>query len=173
MKISKKLSYILRHNPDQYNIVLDEWGYGSIEALCHALMINAIELNSVITCDSKRRYSYSPDGKKIKANQGHSIKIDHQFEAIKPPKYLYHGSSMKSNSDILKSGINKMNRHHVHLSQDAITAKAVGKRHGEPIVYTIDTEKMYADGFKFFESKNFVWLTDNIPMRYISSIARG
>ena len=58
-------------------------------------------------------------------------------------------------------------RLYVHLSSDKETAKKVGSRHGRPVIYEIDCRQMAADGFHFFESANHVWLTKEVPVKYL------
>lgn len=60
-----------------------------------------------------------------------------------------------------------VSRLYVHLSKDVETAKAVGKRHGKEVVYSINSEQMYKDGYKFYLSKNGVWLTKRVPVKYL------
>ena len=54
------------------------------------------------------------------------------------------------------------------------TVKEVGKRHckskEEPIILCIDTKQMYEDGFPFYLSENKVWLTKEVPIKYIIQI---
>ena len=58
-------------------------------------------------------------------------------------------------------------RLYVHLSSDKETAKKVGSRHGKPVIYEIDCRQMAADGYRFFESANHVWLTKEVPVKYL------
>lgn len=87
-----------------------------------------------------------------------------------PPDLLYHGTAMKNLSVIKVNGIKKMRRLYVHLSKDIETAFKVGQRHGMPIVLVIDTLAMQKDGYKFYYSKNGVWLCDDIDFKYVKEI---
>lgn len=60
-----------------------------------------------------------------------------------------------------------MARHHVHLSADIETARAVGVRYGKPVIFQVDTEKMTDAGFKFYVSANGVWLVDAVPPEFL------
>lgn len=173
--VSKFLSYILRHNPQKYDLVIDKQGWVSVDDILtaskrdgHPLTRETIE--EVVVTNNKKRFSFSEDGTKIRANQGHSIKVDLGLEPSTPPKELYHGTAIKNLESIKVSGLKKMNRHHVHLSPDKETAKTVGGRHGKPIILTIHTEAMLADNHQFFISHNGVWLTDSVPVAYISGL---
>lgn len=103
----------------------------------------------------------------IRANQGHSIPVDVELEEKEPPKILYHGTGEKYIASIDQNGLIPKSRLYVHLSKDVETAKAVGKRHGKEVVYSINSEQMYKYGYKFYLSKNGVWLTKKVPVKYL------
>jgi putative RNA 2'-phosphotransferase len=60
-----------------------------------------------------------------------------------------------------------MSRHDVHLSSQETTARAVGARHGRPVVLTVDAAAMAADGYTFRVTDNGVWLTAAVPPQYL------
>lgn len=80
---------------------------------------------------------------------------------------LYHGTAEATVPAILKEGIIKGNRLHVHLSLTEETAINVGKRHGKPSVLRIDAKQMAEDGIKFYLSNNGVLLTEYVSPKYI------
>ena len=171
-KLSKLLSYVLRHKPDSIGIELDKEGWTDVNDLIlkinkHGHSIDTAVLEDVVqTCD-KKRFAYNLDKTKIRANQGHSIHINHGFKKLTPPGVLFHGTGKKNETEILSLGIDRRNRHHVHLSLNIKAAINVGERHGKPIVFEVDAERMHNDGFVFLKSENDVWLTDNVPADYI------
>lgn len=95
------------------------------------------------------------------------VTLDLALEEIKPPETLYHGTVEKFIVAIQLSGLQKMNRQHVHLSQSKETATSVGSRRGKPIILVVKAAKMHRAGFKFYRSENGVWLTDSVPWQYI------
>ena len=105
---------------------------------------------------------------KIRANQGHSIPVDLELTPLPPPKVLYHGTAARFLDNILNEGLTKQKRHHVHLSENIAIAYSVGSRYGEPVALTVDSLSMYEDGYDFYKSENGVWLTDNVPVKYIT-----
>ena len=135
--------------------MIDNYGY-SIE-----------ELDDIVKTNDKKRYEYNEDKSLIRARQGHSVNVDVDLKEMVPPDILYHGTTTRFYSDILKDGIKKMNRQYVHLSDNYTTAVSVGSRHGSAIVLTIDAKKMTNDGCKFYLSNNGVWLTDYVKPDYI------
>lgn len=171
-KLSVFISLILRHKPDVINIELDEFGYANVKELIDGVVksgrhIDFDILQQIVQQDKKDRYSFNEDKTLIRANQGHSINVTVSLTEIIPPQFLYHGTATRFVESIIMHGINKMGRLHVHLSDNKETALQVGKRHGMPMILTIDALKMYRDGYKFYLSKNNVFLTDFVPSEYI------
>lgn len=170
--LSKFLSLILRHKPETINIALDENGWANVDELIrqanlHNIPLTQDSLGRIVTTNDKKRFIFSEDRLKIRANQGHSINIDLQLLEAEPPHLLFHGTALKNIDSIKAKGLLKGERHHVHLSTDIKTAKSVGGRYGKPIVLGINSGEMYLSGFKFFQSENAVWLTDHVPPQYL------
>ena len=173
-KLSKFLSMLLRHKPETLNLKIDDNGWTDVNILITKINaqghnINQSDIDQVVINSDKKRFSFNSDKTKIKANQGHSIKVKLYFKTKIPPTILYHGTQASNKIIIRKKGINKMKRHHVHLSSDLDTAIKVAKRRGPDIViFTIDTKTMVKDNIKFYISDNEVWLTDFIDPKYIA-----
>lgn len=183
-QFSKYLSYILRHHPEDIGLELLQDGWVDTHKLIEAInnssnnkyFVALYQLIHIVDTDNKQRYSFkaSKDNEYafIRANQGHSIKkLSMNFKEVTPPRYLYHGTSIDSYNKIVESGeIKPMSRQMVHLSKDFETATNVGKRHGKPVILTIDTEKAMQDNKKFSISENGVYLVDVLNTKYIKSI---
>jgi len=173
-QISKKLSLLLRHQPELYHLELDEQGWCDVETLLAAFRqkgqpLDRATLEAVVAQNDKQRFAFSPDGTRIRANQGHSIPIQLAYEAMEPPAVLYHGTATRFLSSIYEQGLLKQQRHHVHLSPDVETASKVGVRHGKLALLKIDAAGMFTNGHLFFRSDNGVWLTEQVPPRYIQT----
>ncbi len=163
--ISKFLSLVLRHQPGKINISLDRNGWTDVATLMqqanqYGVKLSLEILEYVVENNSKKRFAFNADKTKIRANQGHSVAVELGYTPLKPPAILYHGTSEKAVASILATGLEKRNRHHVHLSIDKNTAINVGQRHGKPALFQVDAAAMYAKGFNFYLSENQVWLTD-------------
>ncbi|MCT7966264.1 RNA 2'-phosphotransferase [Laspinema sp. D1] len=172
IKISKYLSYHLRHHPEEIGLELEPGGWVPVEALLAAAQrdqfpITRSELELVVKTSNKQRFSFDSTGTRIRANQGHSIPIDLQLDPICPPDILYHGTGEQAVDSILAQGLQKRTRHHVHLSPDIDTARQVGMRHGKPVVFTIKSAEMHQNGHLFYCSDNGVWLVDEVPPEYL------
>ncbi|MBL1210565.1 RNA 2'-phosphotransferase [Geminocystis sp. GBBB08] len=173
IKISKFLSKYLRHTPFEIGLNIDNQGWVNIDELLficekNDFPITKLELIEVVKSNEKKRFSFDETGTKIRANQGHSIKIDLNLIPKTPPLILYHGTTRQFVNSILDQGLLKMSRHHVHLSTDLETAKKVGQRKGEPIILIINSQLMQKNGFIFYCSDNEVWLVDFVPREYLT-----
>ncbi len=172
---SKYLSLILRHKPETIGITLDEHGWAKVDDLIAGIAkthsCNMKILEEIVDTDEKQRYSFNEDKTLIRANQGHSIAVDVELEEAAPPKELWHGTGEKYTASIEAQGLIPKSRLYVHLSKDRETAVKVGRRHGKPVLYRIKSGEMRADGYSFFLSKNGVWLTKEVPVRYLKRVA--
>lgn len=171
--IGKFISLILRHEPQKIGLELDNAGWASVDDLLAGLAgkdkgISFAQLEEIVETNDKKRYRFNDDKTKIRANQGHSLELDLELEALQPPEILYHGTASRFMLLIQKEGLQKRNRHHVHLSADKETAINVGKRHGKAMVLLIAAGVMYQNGYVFYCSDNGVWLTDHVPPEYFT-----
>lgn len=168
------LSLILRHKPETIGISLDEHGWANVAELIEGISktreFNMDILEEIVRTDEKERYSFNEDKTLIRANQGHSIPVDVELEEVEPPEELWHGTGEKYVASIDEIGLIRKSRLYVHLSKDKETALKVGSRHGRPVLYTVKTKEMYQDGYTFFLSKNGVWLTKEVPVKYLEKI---
>ncbi len=171
-RISKFLSYVLRHHPELIGIELDKNGWTDIGVLIEKSRRNGVELDRdilgfIVETNAKKRFAINGERDQIRANQGHSVAVDLGYEPQKPPTILFHGTGEKNGASIIQNGLEKRERHQVHLSKDVKTAREVGQRHGKPIVFEIMASEMFEAGYEFFLSENEVWLTDFVPAMYL------
>jgi len=170
--ISKFLSLVLRHKPETIGIQLDLNGWIDVSELIeksnkYGIQFDRETLNHIVVTNSKKRFAFNDKLDKIRASQGHSIEIELGYTNRKPPETLFHGTSEKSVQSILENGLERKNRQHVHLSSDIDTAIKVGQRHGKPFIFLVLAEQMHKDNFEFYISDNGVWLTNNVPIKYL------
>ncbi len=171
-EISKLLSLVLRHAPERLGITLDAQGWTPVDVLLakmkkagHALTRE--ELQVVVDTNDKKRFTLSDDGRSIRAAQGHSVEVSLGLAASLPPEVLFHGTASANLDAIFEKGLIPGRRQQVHLSTDRDTAEKVGRRHGKPVVLTVDAARMHADGVSFFKADNGVWLTDAVAPAYL------
>ncbi len=174
IRLSKEISYALRHAPWEYELELDENGFVSIKQLLHSLNssneydreITKEDLEYIISCSDKKRHEIVGD--KIRALYGHSIPTKIEKTTAIPPDILYHGTAKRFLDSIMKDGLLPMKRQYVHLSVDTDMATLVGKRRDHnPIILVIDAKTASKDGIKFYIGNDKVWLCDKMPAKYI------
>ena len=139
VRLSRRLSLVLRHRPETAGLTLDPNGWVPVADLLTALKITRADLDVVVAGNDKARFAIAAgaDGvERIRANLG----------------------------PILAEGLRPRSRQHVHLSPDVATALVVGRRRSaDVVVLEIEAGAMAADGHVFHRSANGVWLTDAVP----------
>lgn len=174
--LSKFMSYILRHHPEDIKLELDKEGWVPVSKLVENAKkyggrdFTAEEVVHVVETNAKQRFALSEDKKIIRANQGHSVEVYLDLLAVKPPEFLYHGTAERFLDSIMKEGLKPMQRHDVHLSFNPKTALSVGQRHGTPIILQVKALEMYEKGHVFKCTVNNVWLTQEVPVEFLECI---
>jgi putative RNA 2'-phosphotransferase len=174
-RVSKSLSYVLRHRPDSIGIELESDGWVAVGELLRAFQqsgqtIAPDVLKRVVAENDKQRFEFSDDGLRIRARQGHSVEVDLGYQPMTPPNVLYHGTARHNLDSIFEKGLLKGKRHHVHLSTNKETMLRVGMRHGQPVLLSVDAARMHHDGHQFFVTGNDVWLTEHVPPKYMDVV---
>lgn len=170
VRISKYLARHLRHAPGRIGLRLDAQGWVGVEELIAAaardgFVFTRAELERVVADNDKRRYVV--EGGRIRASQGHSVRVDLGLEPVEPPEVLYHGTVLTRVGAIRDEGLRAMGRHHVHLSAEREVAVRVGARRGRPVVLVVDAGGMRRAGHVFMRSANGVWLVERVPPRFL------
>ena len=169
---SRFLSYVLRHNPGALDLKLDPGGWADVETLIERAReegrsLNRSRLRHVIDAGDKTRFTVSADGSKIRANYGHSIDVDLDLEPTLPPDRLYHGTARHAVPAIQDEGLRPQSRQYVHLSPTPEEARAVGERHGSPVVLPIQASDLHDAGYALYRSTDTVWLIRHVPPSFI------
>jgi putative RNA 2'-phosphotransferase len=172
-RISRYLSLVLRHAPEEAGVALDSAGWVAIDALMvgaakRGMRFSREDLDRVVAESEKRRFEVDETRGLIRAAQGHSVSVDLGHEACVPPGALFHGTHPGAIGAIRREGLRPMQRQKVHLSADRVTAKQVGLRRGAPLVLEVDAGRMHRDGLLFWKATNGVWLCDAVAPRYLS-----
>jgi putative RNA 2'-phosphotransferase len=170
IRLSKRLSYHLRHHPEEIGLELGPGGWVDVGELLAALARNGLsttraEIEEVVAWNPKQRFAVEEG--RIRANQGHSVEIDLQLTPAEPPEELFHGTGERAVEIIRREGLKKMSRHHVHLTADAAMARTVGGRHGRPVVLIVDAAALRREGAVFYCTENGVWLVDEVAPKYL------
>jgi len=166
---SKFLSLLLRHRPGVIGLTLDPEGWANIEEIVTKSngRLTRDLIDRAVAENDKARFAVSEDGLRIRARQGHSLEVDLGLKPVTPPEVLYHGTYPAVIEDILRDGLSKMQRQHVHMTEERDSASAVGMRRGAPIILRVHAMRMSQEGYLFYQSENGVWLTEQVPPRYL------
>lgn len=170
IRLSKRLSYHLRHDPAAAGLELDPGGWTSVDDVLAGVkgLRSRKQLEEVISAGGKRRFELSGDGRRIRARYGHSVAVDPAHERTPPPDVLYHGTAERNLDRILRDGLQPMGRQQVHLSERREDATEVGRRHGRPVILEVAARRMHEEGFVFSRATDGVWLVDEVPPRHVS-----
>jgi putative RNA 2'-phosphotransferase len=173
-QLSKTISHALRHEPQQYGIILDRDGWVEFETLKKGILKNNpdfedFDLDTVMQIleqSDKKRFEIQ--GQKIRALYGHSIDEKVTYPEAIPPEILYHATSPESLEAILKEGLKPVYRQYVHLSSDPeLCLQAAKRKTKNPVLLKVDTVKALENGVKFFNPEGSVWLAEFIDQRYL------
>jgi len=173
VRISKLLALALRHQPTALGLSLDAHGWAPVEDVLRGLRdrdleISEEELEQVVATSDKQRFALSADGARIRANQGHSVRVDLGLSPAVPPEVLFHGTTTRFVDSIRESGLVPGARTHVHLSSDEATARSVAlRRRGPHVILRVRAGDLHRAGVAFYRSDNGVWLTDAVPPTHL------
>jgi len=172
IQISKLLSLMLRHQPEQFSLTLDAEGFAPIEDVLTALQsrlpgASADDILAVVATiePDKRRFSIE-DGE-IRANYGHSLEERIKQQVATPPALLLHGTTESAALRILKEGLTPMRRQYVHMTVNRELALRVGARRGKPALLMIDAAAAHDTGVAFYRANDSFWLADSVPAKFI------
>jgi putative RNA 2'-phosphotransferase len=174
-KKSKFLRLVLRHEPDRIGLRLDPSGWADVDELLrcarsHGVELTEVIIHAIIRTSEKKRFSLSDDGRRIRADYGHSRPVNLGLEPKAPSPVLYHGTATRFVGSIMAHGIQRGGRRYVHLSIDAATAARVGSRHGKPVVLEIDAAAMHEGGWVFYPAEAGIWLVSSVPPHFINAM---
>ena len=172
IQLSKIVSHALRHEPQSYNLNLDNQGWVLLSDLVIALKIKGIQVDEsniieMVELSEKKRHQILNG--KIRAYYGHSLENKILKCPAEPPEFLYHGTTQGSLNSIVEKGLLPMERQYVHLSVDEKTAGIVGsRRKGKLVILKVKAKDAFLNNIQFYKEENGIWLSDSIPSKYIS-----
>jgi putative RNA 2'-phosphotransferase len=130
-RISRFLTYLLRHRPAEYPIAFDRHGFAPWAEVVDTVRgrfreVTEEEMCAVVIGSDKQRFELKDS--RVRATYGHSFPVDLGIEPVEPPPQLYFGTARDLGQSILRIGLRPRGRQYVHLSSSVNEAIAVGKR---------------------------------------------
>ncbi|KFA74197.1 hypothetical protein S40288_06293 [Stachybotrys chartarum IBT 40288] len=189
VQVSRALSRLLRHQAENAGISLDDGGFARLDQVLswgplRSLKVGLDEVQSIVASNDKQRFSLKPNPETnpalstgsqdashwlIRANQGHSIKLDSAsvlqpvtLEAGNLPAKVIHGTFFSSWPSIVASGgLKPMGRNHVHCStgtpEEGVKS---GMRRDAELIVELDVKASLEHGLRWWRSDNEVLLTE-------------
>lgn len=168
IRLSKLLSLMLRHRPQEFDLEVDAQGFADLDAVVSALQrkddgIGLEEVEEIVDGTEKKRFEIVNG--KIRARYGHSFQVDLGLDPTEPPEALYKGVAPRDLEGTLSNGLKPFDRQYVHLSYDADVAAQLGR--GGNAVIRIDALAAHEAGVAFFDCGPTM-LTELVPADYLS-----
>ncbi|XP_068779804.1 tRNA 2'-phosphotransferase 1 isoform X2 [Struthio camelus] len=124
VRLSKTLSYILRHGAVAMGLPMGPDGFAEVGALLRLPALAGVSEDDVrraVAADPKQRFALRPDPLRLRANQGHSLQVPAlELEALAAPGQLpptlAHGTRRRRWAPIRAGGLRPMGRTHIHLA---------------------------------------------------------
>jgi len=172
IRLSKYVSFLLRHNPE--DLEMDGDGFVDLDELVSKVRRRypIVDRKFLIEiADESERKRFEIVENKIRALYGHTVPVHIQFKEDKQIARLFHGTTPQAARQILKSGLQPMRRRWVHLSPTDEIAREVGKRRTKnPVVLVIDASEARSSGIKYFRATDKVYVCKHVPAKYIKTI---
>ena len=171
-RLSKSLSWLLRHGIVQENMNMDDVGYVLIDDILGKEQFKDFTRNHIIQVvqnNDKQRFDIR-NNTHIRARQGHSEEVGRLLDDDKmlpqvtePLPVVIHDTNRKAIKLIKESGLKSMNRKHIHFA-------AIPRKTSKVLIY-LDMEQAMLDGIKFYRSDNDVILCkQDIDPKYFKKI---
>lgn len=172
-RLSKFLAVVLRHSPEEFDIKLDDQGYAPLDAVWSVIQgkykkrFEIVDLESIVSGDSRGKKRYEIVGEQIRAMYGHS-KPKVVYPACEPPEMLYHGTNSTAIKVIRETGLLSLGRQYVHMTSNLDNARVVAQRKTRnPIILVIRAKEAYQSGIIFHQPESEHYLSKAIPPQFI------
>ncbi|KAM3499996.1 hypothetical protein MY10362_006805 [Beauveria mimosiformis] len=190
--VSRALSRLLRHQAENAGIKLDGEGYAPLDKVLQwgplaSLGVTLADVQAVVATNEKQRFSLkpatpaaaaasssptvpstNPSDYLIRANQGHSIKLESSsllvpITADAVPARVIHGTYYAFWEPIVAAGgLSVMGRNHIHCAAGTPEEEGTvsGMRRDAQLLIEIDVARSMAAGVRWWRSDNAVILTE-------------
>jgi len=166
-RLSRKLSWLLRHGAGESDLGMDAAGWVPIDQLLQTLQVSRAHVDEVVEHNNKARFQIHEG--RIRASQGHSAAgmpvtqtaLEASWEHFDGDDSIWHGTQPKPLVSIAVEGLHPGKRTHVHLA--ATIDSVVGKRSNVGVMLEVSVAKLRAADIGVFVSPNGVVLARFVP----------
>ena len=168
-RLSKKLSWLLRHGATEAGLPMDAAGWVAVADVLRIIEIDDATLDELIRTNRKQRLQRTGD--RVRACQGHSDGVPVTREALEASWTRYtaerawHGTHVDAIEGIAERGISARARTHVHLAAELDSV--VGKRANVHVMLGVSIPALRERGLDAFEAPNGVVLVREVPTECI------
>ena len=169
-RITRALAFMLRHQPEDFDLELDRFGWGEMEDVLYALqerLGSSVDEDDVLDAiEASDRPRYEVEGEKIRALYGHSFPID-PGEATEPPDELFIGVGSRDADRAEENGLRSDRRAFLHLARTEEEAREAGRRAAKDYaVIVVYAGEAFDEGIDFYD-RGSLFLADEIPTEFI------
>ena len=172
-RLTRSLAYMLRHQPDEFDLEVDRYGWAELGEVVRALTervgspIEEDDVHEALAAADRPRYELK-DGK-IRALYGHSIEVD-PGDSDEPPDELFAVVRGRDVPNVERDGLKSVRRTFIHLSLTKDEAREAGRRLARRYaVVTVMAADAWEDGIDFYD-RTSIFLSEDVPTDYIEDI---
>ncbi|KAI7826277.1 phosphotransferase KptA/Tpt1, partial [Kickxella alabastrina] len=177
VKLSKFLSYVLRHGASKEGLTLRDDGSILLSTLQQHKKLQSTtfaQIKHIVDTNDKKRFTLFEEEANevgstrvwyIRATQGHSVDIKAPPLVLLTeetvPRHIIHGTTREKVPVIQKDGLSRMQRTHIHFATGLAGDQEVvsGMRKTSDAFIYIDFPRAMQDGIEFYVSENNVILS--------------
>ena len=170
--LCRYLVYVLGHRPDEFGLVPDSEGFVPFKELLQAVheepdwsYVRRSHINEVLL--GKERHLFESDDKEIRAVEK-KWRMETDMPLQFPPKILFIAVRRRAHPVVMEKGLIPAGRKHIILSSDKDMALRIGRRRDQqPVMLEVQAARANDQGMFFYEFGN-LYLSFDIPARFIS-----
>lgn len=174
IRLSKRLSWLLRHGAHEAGVAMDQAGWVPVEQVLRWLGTDRSTLDHVVAHNNKRRLQI--EAERIRCCQGHSTSgtpvtcgaLEASWQRWRGTAVVWHGTALSALPAIDASGLKPLRRTHVHLAEGLHST--VGKRASVHVMLAVDPQRAASAGYPLWVAQNGVILARRVPRACIVGV---
>ncbi|MEQ1891966.1 MAG: RNA 2'-phosphotransferase, partial [Planctomycetota bacterium] len=165
-RITRSLAFMLRHQPETFDLELDPFGFADLDDVVHALNerlgepVEEDDVREAVRSGDRPRYEIQEG--RIRALYGHSIPVE-PGPSSKPPESLYVAVPERELERARRFGLRGGRRRFLHLAITPEDAAESGRRAAQDYsILTVRALDAWEEGISFFD-RIALWLAEEVP----------